>query len=401
MMPMRVPTRFNTSSACDISSFVCTAVTMVRTRALPDRENLAYSARRFQREADKDAALVSVLGRHEEAAIVYCSTRRAVEELTALCEERFPERVVCGYHAGMEQGARDRSQKLFVAGGNTIIVATNAFGMGINRPDIRLVVHYNLPGSIEAYYQEAGRAGRDGKAAECVLYFSQRDLRTQRFFIDKLGENNPQLGRREVELLQRGARRKLDAMLQLAESERCRRAHILDYFGQQKTIRDCACDVCRSARTGRVASNTAGESSHSRTELESRNGARRGYMPVYVRKSAQIEASRAGKSPHRAERSRYAETSGHKPLPGELDERARSRFERLRLARYELAKEHGWPAFCILHDTVLRELARLAPTTLSELEQIKGIGPKKIEQYGKAFLQAIIGSKSNAAVAND
>ena len=183
-----------------------------------DRENLAYGVKKFRSEAEKDAVLISLLGNIEGAAIVYCSTRRAVEQLAAWCEERFPGRPVCAYHAGMPQEARRESQELFVSGADTIVVATNAFGMGINRADIRLVAHYNLPGSVEAYYQEAGRAGRDGKPARCVLLYEPRDLFTQKFFIDKMGENNPSLRGQNLELLQRAARRKLDRMLAYADS---------------------------------------------------------------------------------------------------------------------------------------------------------------------------------------
>jgi ATP-dependent DNA helicase RecQ len=188
-----------------------------------DRENLAYSVVRVRLEAEKDAALMALLEHCEGAAIVYCSTRRVVEQLTAWCEERFPKRAVCGYHAGMEQQARSESQKLFMSSADTIVIATNAFGMGINRPDIRLVLHYNLPGSVEAYYQEAGRAGRDGKAADCVLYFTPRDLHTQEFFISKIGENNPQASESDVQLLQRAARKKLELMVRYSDSHACRR----------------------------------------------------------------------------------------------------------------------------------------------------------------------------------
>ena len=160
-----------------------------------DRPNLSYSSRRIEREGDKDAALALFLATHTGTGIVYCSTRRAVEELAALLEERFPQRTVCAYHAGMTPAQRKRSQELFMQRDDAVVVATNAFGMGINKPTIRFVVHYNLPGSVEAYYQEAGRAGRDGAPAKCLLYFSTRDLKTQEFFINNIGDNNPELAR--------------------------------------------------------------------------------------------------------------------------------------------------------------------------------------------------------------
>ena len=245
-----------------------------------DRENLAYGVKKFRSEAEKDAALISLLGSSEAAAIVYCSTRRAVEQLAAWCEERFPERPVCAYHAGMSQEARRESQELFVSGADTIVVATNAFGMGINRADIRLVAHYNLPGSLEAYYQEAGRAGRDGEPAQCVLLYEPRDLFTQKFFIDKMGENNPSLSAQDLELLQRAARRKLDLMLAYADSCRCRRKQIMEYFGQIGAIRDCACDAC----DGAARPNSRAEAFGSYRERKPPSATDASHVPAYCGK---------------------------------------------------------------------------------------------------------------------
>jgi ATP-dependent DNA helicase RecQ len=149
----------------------------------------------------------------------------------------------------MDPASRTASQEKFMESAGSVAIATNAFGMGINKPDIRLVVHYNIPGTLEAYYQEAGRAGRDGRPARCMILFSYQDRFVQEFFIDKLGEDNPQADLQLIQKRQQRAREKLELMIQYAGAHQCRRKMILDYFGDLADVTDCGCDVCGRGRS--------------------------------------------------------------------------------------------------------------------------------------------------------
>lgn len=342
-----------------------------------DRSNLTYACRKLDRVKDKDAALLRFLRNREGSGIVYCSTRKTVEALAALLDQECPDRTVTAYHAGMEQTERARSQSRFMKADHSIVVATNAFGMGINKPDIRFVVHYNLPGSVEAFYQEAGRAGRDGEPANCVLFFNDWDLKTQNFFIENIGENNPALSKQEVQRLQQNARRKLDWMLNFATSMRCRRRQILDYFGEKTPIANCDCDVCSTVAHHRYQPDGDKPVVHLRLPEEpsvSRKG---------KRELSYDYSESKGRSHHQAKA--QAELEGAAPL----DDVAKERFDRLREVRLNIAHELKCPAFVILQDRVLKEIACQAPKSMAQLIEIKGIGSIKAARFGETFLKAL------------
>ena len=217
-----------------------------------DRINLAYECRRVPKAAEKAHELLDIVEHEPGGGIVYCSTRKNVDEVTSMLSARFRgRRAVFAYHGGMDAAARTANQERFMQTPNAIAVATNAFGMGINKPDTRFVAHWNLPGTLEAYYQEAGRAGRDGLPARCVMLFSYQDRFTQQFFIDKIGKDGG-MDADHVANLKAHAERKLEWMLQYAQTHKCRRRAILDYFGDTGPVDGCTCDVCR--RGGAVVS---------------------------------------------------------------------------------------------------------------------------------------------------
>jgi len=398
-----------------------------------DRPNLVY--RVLPRSTIK-RQLQDVLSRHRgDAGIVYCSSRREVEALAAWLETIGVR--ARPYHAGLDDDERHRNQDAFLNEDVEVVVATVAFGMGIDRPDVRFVVHAGAPQSLEHYQQESGRAGRDGLSAECVLIYSGADFMRWRIMLERNGELTP--ARRAL----------LREMERYAASVGCRHGRLVRYFGQSYDAAPCgACDFCLGelepvghpvevarkvlscvARVGQrfgsahVANVLCGSTAE---QVSARGHDRlstfgllrdvpvaevRGYIeqltaegllcqagdeyPVLTLADAGIALLKdAGVRPdltlarqRRPEKNRpparpRADADGWDGVDRDL-------FDRLRRVRLDIAHGRGVPPYVICHDTTLRELARLKPTSMSGLAGIYGIGARKAEAFGPAFVDAI------------
>lgn len=204
-----------------------------------DRKNLYFEVRRPYEKMDE---LIKIVREHrEESGIIYCISRKSVDELAYFLSLKGYK--ATKYHAGLGDNERSNNQEEFIQGSKNIMVATNAFGMGIDKPDVRYVLHYNMPMSMEAYYQEAGRAGRDGKAAQCIMLYSPQDYKTNEFLINLVDEND-KLTQDEKEDIKARDMYKLDKMRAYALSRRCLREYILNYFGE-RTLPECKyCGNC-------------------------------------------------------------------------------------------------------------------------------------------------------------
>ncbi|NUN13903.1 MAG: ATP-dependent DNA helicase RecQ [Myxococcales bacterium] len=205
------------------------------------RRNLVLRVIPIVRMRDKVDHVVDLAQHVAGSGIVYAATRKHVEEIACALLARG---LTCdNYHAGMDESDRDKAQDRFMNGDSRIMVATNAFGMGIDKHDVRFVVHYDLPGSVEAYYQEAGRAGRDGALSECVILFSYADVKIHEFFISRFGVDNPDADPRQVEIRRHLEKTKLKRMVRYCYAEGCRHVEILGYFGDKERA-EVPCSVC-------------------------------------------------------------------------------------------------------------------------------------------------------------
>jgi len=404
-----------------------------------DRPNLCY---RVVPRTDRIAQTLATLGRHRgEASIVYCISRRETEQLAArLTAEGM---LAKPYHAGLDPKQRRRTQEAFARETIDVVVATVAFGMGIDRSDVRLVLHTSLPKSLEAYQQETGRAGRDGLAAECVLLYSSADVFSWESLVRKsAGESD--LDPDEQAKLVTGQLEHLHAMRRYAQAARCRHAALSEYFGQSYGVTSCgACDVClgeteslpdsmvtaqkliscvarvgerfgvrhvcevlRGARTdgvvrhghdrlstfGLLASidqRTAENLVHQLLDqglLDRSPGDR----PVVTLNSLSWEVMR-GTRPVVLLEPRVGRTKTAKADANDWEGVDRDLFERLRAWRRRVAEARGKPAWTILDDKALRGIARDKPASPAALLRVKGMGEKRLADFGAALLDLVAG----------
>ncbi|GIN69461.1 MULTISPECIES: DNA helicase RecQ [Bacillus] len=386
------------------------------------RDNLTF---KIVKGENRDRFIEAYIEKNRsEAGIIYTATRREAERIS---EKLSQKGISAGcYHGGMNDDERDRQQDLFLNDSISVMVATSAFGMGINKTNIRYVIHYQIPKNMESYYQEAGRAGRDGLDSECILLFSPQDIRLQRFLIEQSTED---------EAIQAQDMKKLRQMVDFCHTEGCLERFILGYFGEQQT-EDCGrCGSCLDTRNAADVTKEAQMVLSCMIRMGERFGKTMVAQVLAGSKNKKVienqfqHLSTYGILSHQSlsEISDFIEflisddyiqmsdgtypilfvtNKGRNVLLGreqvarkEKMEAARivqddQLFERLRVLRRKLAQEQGVPPFVVFSDETLKEMSGKMPLTEEELMDVKGVGEQKKQKYGAVFLQELIAYKT-------
>jgi ATP-dependent DNA helicase RecQ len=400
-----------------------------------DRPNIFY--RIVPKESPRKQLLAFLAERRSDAGIVYCLSRKKVDEVAAfLCENNFP---ALPYHAGLPAATRAANQKRFLNEEGLIMVATIAFGMGIDKPNVRFVAHMDLPKSLEAYYQETGRAGRDGLPADAWMAYGLQDVLMLKQMLQS-SEGDERHKRLE--------HHKLDAMLALCEETRCRRQALLAYFDEEMPQPCGHCDNCvdgvqtwdatepaRQAlsaiyRTGQrygvghlvdvlLGKDTEKVRSFGHDKLSvfgvgkgrSESEWRSLYRQVVARGLADIDLEGYGglrlsdtcrpllrgevtlelRKELKPQTSSSRGTGSASPASQLVRGEEREQWEALRTLRRNLAQEHAVPPYVIFPDSTLLEMLRSKPTSMAEMGRVSGVGARKLERYGEAFLQVLAG----------
>ena len=402
-----------------------------------DRPNLRFAV--VQPKSKPLALLDFIEARPGKCGIVYCSTRKEVEKVCQMLQNKGIS--ATRYHAGLSEEERHTNQDDFVYDRCKVMVATNAFGMGIDKSNVGYVIHYNMPQCIESYYQEAGRAGRDGENADCILLYSPSDIRTAKFLIQHPTENE-ELSEEERSNLVKKALIRLDAMVGYCNTSHCLRGYILEYFGQEypqlcgncsncestaeqrditeyaKMILSCiyriheqlgyslgitlVVRVLHGSREKRIKElrldrlSTYGLMNHvPRAEIREMISAleNQGYIMTHpdrgdlnlTDKAREVlfhgEKVKMLVRKKKREKSRKEDASSNPNTAGLLEE--------LKALRLTLAKEENMPAYIVFSNATLKDMAQKAPVTMAEFLAVSGVGKFKAERYGQRFLTAI------------
>jgi ATP-dependent DNA helicase RecQ len=383
------------------------------------RDNLMISV---EKGIEKFASIKAFVEKNKEKpGIIYTSTRKDVEKVyDFLYKLGYP---VSKYHAGLHDDERKAAQEAFLYDQTTIMVATNAFGMGINKSNVRFVIHYQIPRNVESYYQEAGRAGRDGEMSECIILYSPQDIQLQKYLIEQT-QLSPDRKQQEY--------KKLQTMIDFCHTEQCLQAHLLHYFGEKEF--DVSCDNCANCKDDRekiditkdaqiifscikrmnerfgvtlVSQVLKGSKNKRVLELGFQRLSTYGLLTKYSEKgiSSTIQfliaegflALSEGQYPvvsltKQAVPVLLGEVQIHRkglPINQQKVEVNQDLFNSLREVRREISTEEKIPPFVVFSDRTLRELCEAQPLNMDELIQVKGIGEQKREKYGKRILTVI------------